>query len=281
MRIGLLRAWLAGRYLPFWEPYLRELGQELVYPGAVAPRNLPLLPPVALVVAEIFSLKEQKVDYILLPDVQLGVEPDTSAGLSPWLADLGTALARLIPGLPALLRVPAEVSLQSVGFAAEVGQILTHNPMLARRALDRTRTLLDFRWPKPPTPRGDTWLGLVGQPYVLADPQFTAQLEEAAWNRGFGLALPQLSPPQLRREGEQLLPGLKLPSDLEVAGQIRSLSRLGRVRGLWVVADDEVAPLPGPLRRHLKRSTTPLAYLSDPAQIDESLTLLLSQLPSP
>lgn len=281
MKIGLLRAWLASRYLPFWEPYLRELGQELVDPGAVSPRPLPLLPPVPLVVAEAVALKEQKVDYILLPDAQLGIEPEGSSGFSPWLVDLGAALTRLVPGLPTLLKVPAEVSPQSLGFAAEVGQILTHNPMLARRALDRTRSLLDFRWPRPPTPRGDSWLGLVGQPYVLADAQFTAQLEEAAWNRGFGLALPQLSPPQLRREGEQLLPGLKLPSDLEVAGQIRSLSRLGRVRGLWVIADDEVAPLPGPLRRYLKRSALPIAYLSDPVQTDESLSLLLSQLPPP
>lgn len=280
MRVGLLRAWLPGRYLPFWEPYLRELGQELISPLASAPVPLPLLPPAPRVVAEAFSLKSQGVDYILLPDVQLGIEPDSPAALNPWLADLSTALARLVPGLPTFLKVPAEISPHSLGLAAEIGQILTHNPMLARRALDRTRSLLDLHWPRPPTPRGERWLGLVGQPYVLADPELLVRLEEAAWQHGFGLALPQLAPSKLRQEGELLLPGLRLPSDLEVAGQVRSLSRLGRVKALWVVADDEVAPLPGLLRRYLKRSTRPCGYLADLGQVEASISQLINQLAS-
>lgn len=103
--------------------------------------------------AQVEALKEAGVDYLLLPDLQGGVESERGGGQCPWLLDLEAALLRYFPGLPPVLKVPAELSERVLGRAGEVGQLLVRNPMLVGRALDRTRRLL--KPPRPsPRPRG-------------------------------------------------------------------------------------------------------------------------------
>lgn len=251
MRIGVLTHWLSGRYLPFWEAYLREMGVEMVRPETPAIK-LPLPEPLQKVMGEVISLKGQGVDYLLLPDVQLGVE-SKKGNPSPWMIDLEASLRRLIPGMPPALVVPAELSNDLTGTAAEIGQGLTRNPMTTRRALERTKYLLvpEFNAPKQ---AGSGLVGLVAQPVLLDDPATLQQLRDSLENEGLKLFLSDKSPPELREEGQKLELGLEFPTDLEAAGMHRYFSRIGRVKAIVYLHDEEYFPLPNPLRKLVNKS---------------------------
>jgi hypothetical protein len=249
-----LNGWLSQRYLPFWETYFRALEVDIVHPEATAVA-LPFPAPIRRLLGQVYSLKTQGVDYLLLPDVQLGREAQKGNPL-PWLVGLEETLKRLIPGLPPTLVVPAELYPEVAGLAAKIGQSLTQNPMLARRALERTKHLLhpSFTAPK----QGGVYLvGLVAQPMLLCDEEWLASVRTALDTRGLSLFLADKAPAELRQEGAHLGLGLELPTDLEAAGMHRYLSRLGKVKGLLYVHDPEYLPLPNPLRKLLKKSEPP------------------------
>lgn len=154
-------------------------------------RHQPYCLPVQELLAQVEALKAQGVDYLLIPDLQGGVESEKGGGQCPWLLDLEATLLRYFPGLPPVLKVPAELSERVLGRAAEVGHLLTQNPMLVGRALDRVRGLL--RPPPPPkTPLGS--IGVVAQPYLLEDEAFRKGVEEALAQEGLGPFFPRPAP---------------------------------------------------------------------------------------
>lgn len=244
MRVGVLNSWLAGRYLPFWEAYVRQLGVEVIHPQSFVSQ-----PPSAVsqVLGQVGSLKGQSVDYLLLPDVQLGVE--SNRGLpSPWTINLEAALRQTVPGLPSAIVVPAELSPDLAGLAAAVGQTLSQNPMTARRALERTRPLLTPQY-KAPKQAGSGLIGIVAQPMLLDNWELLEPLKAALEKHGLNLFLADKPPAELRLEGDKLGLGLELPTDLEAAGMHRLFSRLGKVKGILYLHDEEYTPLPNPLRK--------------------------------
>lgn len=254
MRVGVIDGWLSDRYLPFWEPYLRELEVEVVHPEET-PVELPFPGPIRRLLSQVYRLKNQSIDFLLLPDVQLGQEAQRGSP-SPWLVGLGATLERLVPGLPPVLLVPAELSPEVAGLAAKIGQNLTRNPMLARRALERTKRLLDIPF-KPIKQSGTHLIGLVAQPMLADDPIWLSDLQVVLAERGLNLFLADKAPAELRQEGVHLELGLELPTDLEAAGMHRYLSRLCKVKGLLYVHDADYLPLPTPLRRLLKKAPPP------------------------
>lgn len=251
MRVGVLSIWLADRYLPFWVSYLQALEVEVVHPEEDSV-NLPFPPPIRRVLGQVFSLKSQGVDFLLLPDVQLGVEARKGSP-SPWLVDLSATLERLVPGLPPTLVVPAELSPEVAGLAAKIGQNLTQNPMLARRALERTKHQLSSSFTLPKQP-GTRLVGVVAQPMLLSDTEWLGSLRAGLAEHGLHLFLADKTPAELRQEGAYLELDLELPTDLEAAGMHRYLSRLGKVKGLLYLHDPQYLPLPNPLRKLLKKS---------------------------
>ena len=233
---------------------MRALEVEVVRPQAIAV-DLPLPAPIRRLLSQIFSLKNQGVDFLLLPDTQLGVEA-LKGNPSPWLTDLDATLTRLIPGLPPTLVVPAELSPEVAGLAAQIGQNLTQNPMLARRALERSKHMLSASFPRPKQ-SGNHLVGVVAQPVLFSDPEWLAEFGDGLAGHGLHLFLADKAPAELRQEGRHLELGLVLPTDLEAAGMHRYLSRLGKVKGLLYVHDAEYLPLPTPLRRLLKKNPLP------------------------
>ncbi|GGM97526.1 hypothetical protein GCM10007092_09040 [Thermus composti] len=252
MRVGLVQGFLSRRYLGFWEAYLEALGVEVVRANT-PPSPVPFCLPVQGLLAQVEALKERGVDYLLLPDLQDGVESEKGGGQCPWLLDLEAALLRYFPGLPPVLKVPAELSERVLGRAGEVGQILTQNPMLVGRALDRVRYLLK---PPPPlkTPQGS--VGIVAQPYLLEDEAFREEVAKALARVDLLPYFPDLPPEKLREEGDRLLP-MDLPTDRELVGMVHYLHRLGRVKGLLLVVSYACPPIPGLLRRAARRLTKP------------------------
>lgn len=254
MRVGVLNCWLSDRYLPFWEPYLQALEVEIIRPEK-ASAELPFPLPIRRVLVQVFSLKNQGVDFLLLPDVQLGQEAHKGSR-SPWLVGLDATLEQLVPGLPPVLVVPAELSPEVTGLAAQIGQNLTQNPMLVRRALERTKRLLHPSF-TPPKQSGTHLIGLVAQPMLLCDTEWLSDLRTGLAQHGLSLFLADKAPAELRQEGAHLELGLELPTDLETAGMHRYLSRLGKVEGLLYAHDAEYLPLPTPLRKLLKKAPPP------------------------
>ncbi|MCS7067695.1 MAG: hypothetical protein NZN28_03525 [Meiothermus sp.] len=259
MRVGVIDGWLSERYLPFWEPYLRALEVEVVHPAETL-LELPFPEPIGRLLSQVYSLKNQGVDYLLLPDVQLGQEAQ-KGNPSPWLVSLDATLEELVPGRPPALVVPAECSPEVAGLAAQIGQNLTRNPMLARRALERTKRLLSPSFTAPKQ-AGTRLVGLVAQPMLLSDAAWLQKLRAGLAEHGLSLFLADKAPAELRQEGAYLELGLELPTDLEVAGMHRYLSRLGKVRGLLYVHHADYLPLPAPLRRLLRKAPPPKPWRS-------------------
>lgn len=253
MRVGVLEGFLSRRYLGFWEAYLKALEVEVVRAQVAPDLRQPYCLPVQGLLAQVEALKAQGVDYLLLPDLQGGVESERGGGACPWLLDLEATLLRYFPGLPPVLKVPAELSDKTLGRAAEVGHLLTQNPMVVGRALDRVRGLLK---PLPPlkTPQGS--VGVVAQPYLLEDESFRKAVEEALAQEGLIPYFPDLPPEKLREEGDRLLP-MDLPTDRELVGMVHYLHRLGRVKGLLLVVSYACPPIPGLLRKAIRKLSKP------------------------
>jgi len=245
MRIGLLDTWLNERYQPFWEAFLRELGVEVVRPRRPASEALATVAeewprPARLFAARVLELKEAGVDGVLAPRA-LGESPRGS-GPCPWAVDPATTLERLVAGLPPLFRITPELSEKVLGEAARIGQELVQNPQEVRLALERTRSLLKPYKP-PAMPRGERLLGLAAEPYLLEDRRLYAEVVEAAGARGWTLVRPDVSLDRLREEGARVGLNIDLPSDLEFAGAVHYLGRLGRVKGVLLLAEDHCEPV--------------------------------------
>ncbi|APD08901.1 MULTISPECIES: hypothetical protein [Thermus] len=273
MRVGVLKGFLSRRYLGFWEAYLEALGVEVVRAEAAPDLRQPYCLPVQGLLAQVEALKG-KVDYLLLPDLQAGVESEKGGGQCPWLLDLEAALLRYFPGLPPVLKVPAELSDRVLGRAGEVGQILTQNPMLVGRALDRVKSLLK---PPPPFKSPPGSVGVVAQPYLLEDEAFRETVEEALRKVDLLPFFPDLPPEKLREEGDKLLP-MDLPTDKELVGMVHYLHRLGRVKGLLLVVSYACPPIPGLLRRAARRLTKPHRLLTLGEDWTESLKALRAEM---
>ncbi|GAA6762830.1 MULTISPECIES: hypothetical protein [Thermus] len=274
MRVGVLKGFLSRRYLGFWEAYLEALGVEVVRAEVEPDLRQPYCLPVQGLLAQVEALKAQGVDYLLLPDLQGGVESEKGGGQCPWLLDLEATLLRYFPGLPPVLKVPAELSGRVLGRAGEVGQILTQNPMLVGRALDRVKSLLK---PPPPLKSPPGSVGVVAQPYLLEDEAFRETVEAALRKVDLLPFFPDLPPEKLREEGDKLLP-MDLPTDKELLGMVHYLHRLGRVKGLLLVVSYACPPIPGLLRRAARRLAKPHRLLTLGEDWTESLKALKAEM---
>jgi hypothetical protein len=278
MRIGVLDTWLAGRYVPFWEAYLSSLGADIIRPSNNSLLDVPFPDHIRQVLSEAFELKNKQLDYIVLPDTQLGITLD-GVSAPPWLTSLEAVLQQHIPGLPPILVVPAELSKQTAGLAAKLGQSLFRNPMQARRALERTKSLLTPTL-TPTKPLGTALVGLVAQPMLL-EPRFTERLEALLVEHRIGIFKPDKSPEQLREEGQALGLKLVLPTDLETAGMHHYFVRLGKVKALIHWNDPDYLPLPAALAKYIRKhppTPKPWLSLSTPANWPELVHTLASQI---
>ncbi len=245
MRVGLLDTWLPRRYLGFWRAYLRELGAELVEPErpfadaltAEAPDWASL--PLRAVLGRVDELKG-RVDRILVPDAQLGVDSERGAGQCPWVRDLAATLRHLRPSAPPFFVVPTEPTERALGIAAEIGAQVTESPPRVRLALERTRKFL-----VPPGPfvlpgaSREPEIGLVAEPYLLEEPRLYRDLLEGLSDLKIGVA--DRPPAFLREEGRRMGIRAELPTDLEWAGAAHYLARHHAVQKVLAIIEPECA----------------------------------------
>ncbi len=261
MRLGLVDTWMSERYLPFWRVYLRELGAELLSPRLPVTEALDRLSepwprPARLLAARLLELKARGAEAVIVPEA--AGESPRGSGPCAWAVDPASMLTRSLPGLPELLRVPPELSPGVLGTAARLGQELVGNPQEVRRALDRSRHLLKPYKP-PAMPRGERLLGLAAMPYLLDDERLYPEVLQAARSSGWMPTRPDVSPERLREEGARTGLNIDLPTDLEFAGAVHYLGRLGKVKGLLLLACDHCPPVERLARRLEARVAGPVA----------------------
>ncbi len=273
MRVGVLDTWLPRRYLPFWEAYLAELGAGVVRPEAPFPAALEAdapdwaTPPLRAVLGRLDELAP-RVDRLLVPDAQLGVDAERGGGQCPWVRDLAATLRELRPAAPPFWVVPAEPTEGVLGVAVALGAELAGSPPEVRRALARTRHLLTPPGPFAlPGAAPEPAVGLAAPPYLLEEPRLYADLLDAL--RPLGLGVADRPPALLRQEGRRMGTRAVLPTDLEWAGAAHSLARRRGVRAVVLLTDD----CPGLLRvaRWIRESLPAPAVIAvlgeDPAAV--------------
>ncbi len=242
MRVGVLDTWLPRRYLPFWEAYLSELGARVVRPEgpfqealkAPAPDWAP--PSLRAVLGRIDELAS-RVDRVLLPDAQLGIDAERGGGQCPWVRDLAATVRELRPTAPRFWVVPAEPTEAALGLAATIGAEIAETPRRVTLALERTRHLL-----APPGPFAlpgaapEPAVGLAAPPYLLEEPRLYRPLLEVL--AAFGVGVADRPPALLREEGRRMGTRALLPTDLEWAGAAHYLARRRGVRAVVLLLED-------------------------------------------
>ena len=239
MRVGFVTSLLWERYGPFWHKLVSGVRADALFPEwarverSLTDERLLSIPGVAfrLAAAQALSLE---ADMIIVPDLNPGEERARGGGEDPWVASFPEALATL-GGLPPLVGVPAGLEEPPQTLAVNTLHALTRDPALVRRVWERNRSLA--KPPRRPEPRwrglsDETVVGVIGQPWLLND----AVVDKLRAPGRHLVSQGALEPAPLREEGRRLDPRL-VPTDREVLGAARYLSRKGSVAELVMVAD--------------------------------------------
>lgn len=221
--------------LHYWQVFLSALEVDVVYPTlppaelhAVGKDSLQGAPAqVQLLLGQLLSLP--RAGLALLP------QPLPFAG-DPWSEALEEVLPRRISALPELLPVPisggdagAGGALRSV--ATTLGQRLTGNPGLVRRALERVQPLERLSHAPPRWDQTGTRTVGVVLPRSAADPAFVAPLRAALAAAGLHPVWSQDLPAEdLQRRAERF--GALSPGEAEIMGAGNMLGGKGAVRGV-------------------------------------------------
>lgn len=289
MKIGLPDTLRYHRYGPWWESFLMAIGMEVIKPELALEdalgEGIKLMPQeapsVQLFVGRVLELAPL-VDALLMPDLNPGAEPDDhGANSDPWAVDLSTVLSRRL-SLPPVHAVPARLdATETSNVAVRLGQILSQNTQIVRRALDRTQSGL-----KAPRAQEPSWaragkktVGVIGEPMLLEQPflwaGLRARLEQHGLHAVFATDLPRERTLEL---GHARRPDLKLETDLEVVGGAALLEGKGQVRGLIALVQSR-SPVQSALGNEIvKKAHKPAVLLELDGDLDGTLEVLSAKL---
>ena len=289
MKIGLPDTLRYHRYGPWWESFLKAIGMEVVKPELTLQEALlegaklmpQEAPTVQLFVGRVLELAPL-VDALLMPDLNPGAEPDAhGADSDPWAVDLGTVLSRRL-SLPPVHAVPARLdATETANAAIRLGQMLSQNTQIVRRALDRTQSGL--RAPRAAEPTwartGKKTVGVIGEPMLLEQPflwaGLRAKLDQHGLHAVFATDLPRERTLEL---GHARRPDLKLETDREVVGGAAFLEGKGQVRGLIALVQPR-SPVQSALAAEIvKKAHKPAALLELDVDTDAVLAALVAKL---
>lgn len=241
MRVGFITQLLWPRYGPFWLRLVQGLEAEAVFAAedklqlAWRDPRLEAVPGLALRLAVAQALSLQHCDLLIAPDLNPGADVPRGGGQDPWIASFPDTLATSLAGLPPVVGVPAALEPDLEGRAIEVMTLLDRDVGKVRRVWERYRRAA--RSPHPPEPRWQRrpdereTVGLLAQPWLLTD-SLQASLAEGRHL----VSQQQLEPVRLREEGYRVDTRL-VPTDAEVLGAARYLSRRGSVERLELLLD--------------------------------------------
>lgn len=288
MRLGLPDSVLFKRYGTWWTTFLEGIGVQVLLPRATWEDSLKLgqnaMPsePITmqLFVGRVLELSTE-VEGLLIPDISPGAEPGSrGAALEPWLVDLPTMLGQRF-SLPTIYKIPPRLDVQeTTGMAVRLGQALTGNAQVVRRALDRLQVGL-----KPQVSPEPLWqkagyisVGLVADPLLLEQeflmqPTMTA-LEQAGLHPILMNTMPR---PRAIEEGQRINANL-LEIDHEIIGSAKLLAAKAAVRGLVYVSQPNASAGQKLLERSAKNTKKPTLMLEWGALETEQIEAFASSL---
>lgn len=243
VRVGFVTQLLWSRYGDFWRELVESAGAEAVFAdeeglrAALSDPDIINVPTAAfkLAAAQARALAD-KVDLLLLP--QLNPESDLARGgaQDPWIADFPQRLHTALHGLPNYRAVPITLDEQVESSAIELLQALMHDPAQVKRVWGRLRPAIKPAAGQPVSwsfmPGELTTVALLGQPWLLND-----RLARAVTKPGeHVVSQHRLAAEELRREGLRL-DGRVIGTDAEVLGAARLSARRGPVARLRLLVD--------------------------------------------
>lgn len=270
VRVGFVTQLLWRRYGHFWRQLAEAAGAETVFPtlagvhAALANEVIATVPGAAfrLAAAQALSLSEQ-VDVLVVPRLNRESEVARGAGQDPWIADFPAALQNLVPGLPPLRSVPAELGPAVESEAVAFVQAMSRDAAQVGRVWSRMRT--QARAFKPPAvnwnflPGELATVALLGQPWLLNDALAAAAAREGE----HVVSQHRLDPLELREEGHRADPQL-VDTDAETLGAARLAARRSAVNRLRLVVDPGAGSDAWLARRLEKTLHKPLEVVSLP-----------------
>lgn len=243
-RVGIPRALVYYEYFPMWRRFFEVLGMEVVLSPAttrgmvsagIARMVAETCLPVKVYAGHICYLRDQGVDYVLVPAIRA-----TEPGLFHCSKFLGLPdlMRAVVDNCPPILELNLDIGkkrrdLQSV--IRELGKTLTWKPWVLQEAVEaawqahltyqdklrggnRVIQVLEELSPQPPSPIakrskyaaphsedrkpfGGPTIGLVGHPYLLYDAYLTHNLFDRLERMGVRVLTPEMAPRQGLDEG--------------------------------------------------------------------------------
>lgn len=247
VRVGFVTQLLFDRYGTFWRGLVAGAGATVVLPtreGVMSQWDEidPDLAPgmwFRLAAAQASSLAD--CDLIIVPELNPDADDSRGSAQDRWVADLPGALVDAVAGLPPLASVAAYPDRGIESRAVALLQSLLHDAAAVKRVWARHKADAG-KLTQPHTARSTGVAversslpnhALIGQPWAI-----TAQVEAACVAaRVSGLSQLAIDSGRLRGEG-LAYDGRLIPTDAEVIGAARILSRRAGVAGLRFLHDD-------------------------------------------
>lgn len=270
MRVGFLTQLLFERYGAFWSALVASAGAVAVYPtrdgvmGHAADVDHDAVPSLSFRLAAVQAASLADCDLIIVPELNPEMDSARGSAQDRWVADLAGALADAVPGLPPLVSVAAYPDPGIESRAVSLLQQLVHETGAVTRVWARNRAAAERMTTTIAAPRrgpvaraGLPSAALVGQPWLVTEAVAAAATEAALT----GLSMRSVPLDQARAEGLSFDERL-IPSDAEVVGAARVLSRRAGVTALRYLVDEGAGSDAWLLRRVTQASHKPVEQLT-------------------
>lgn len=268
-RIGIPRALLFYKYFPAWKAFFEELGVEVVVSGETTKTTLDLgvratvdeaCLPVKLLIGHLAELKEQNVDFLLVPRV---VSVERKRYLCPKFLGLPEMVRNSLEDLPELIDIEINVHKryrETRRNLARLAARLSGRPFALSRAMQAAKKAqaayeaslrrglapIDLLFP----PGGDQEqgekkirIGLIGHVYNVNDPFISMNMIERLRSLGAEVVTPEmLAPEDICRGAAKFTKDIFWTFGKEQLGAARHLLEEKSIDGLVLVASFGCGP---------------------------------------
>ncbi len=243
VRVGFVRSLLWQRYGPFWSRLLNDAGADVVFASVDAVARWQDDPRLDAISGRGFraagaeALALASCDLLIVPSLNVGYDGTRGSAQDPFVADLPSALAAVLPGLPRVMAVPSDLAVVGLDtLAISLLSLANPSPGMVRRVWQTHQAYVKPPalpgWPAPSLGSLRLPVGLVGQPWNL-NPDVARAVEREG---ELLLRADQVDPVVLREEGWRVDERLA-PTDAEALGAVRRLTRRSDVSRIRLVMD--------------------------------------------
>jgi len=268
VRVGFVRSLLWHRYGFFWSQLLADGDADVAYaePEEAAhfldDDEVREIPGRGFRAAAAEALALASCDVIIAPSLNAGYMGSKGSAQDPFVNDLPSTLAAILPRLPRVLPVPTSLSGPGLDtLAVSLLSLVNPSPGMVRRIWQTHQANAHPpSLPLPPQPGpSESVIGVVGQPWNLGDSVMDSLREPNAQY----LRADQFEPSSLREEGWRIDERLA-PTDAEALGAVRRMTRRSDVASFLFVMDSDAGADAWLERRVMEEARKPVARIELP-----------------